>query len=186
MSVIRDKHPFSLGCLEREKSFRSISSSFISFVGGRVGRDGLELSALGGRLSALRILYRCRPRISFSSLAFGFLYNFRRFLLRRGCRQGAVTGRVGRLGECIGLTVGGSLFRLRGCPFHGCGVGCVRDGHNRLAPRRLKELRGVTPGLRQALEQALSVFLFDYCAKLHFSSVIGVQPSGFRLVSSGL
>lgn len=93
--------------------------------------------------------------------------------------MGAVTGRVGRLGERVGMTVGGRCVRMRGCTFEGCGVGDIRGGRARLSPSRLCGVRGLglKSGCRQ-LRGAGSTFLFYYCTKVECSSFMGLATRG--------
>lgn len=154
-------------------------ASFVPFFERRVTGSALGRDAGQGRLSALSLLRRFGGSMAFSSLAFRFVSSFRCFLRSENCRAGAVTGRVGRLGQRVGITVGGSCVRVRGCTFQGCGVGAVRGGRARLSPRRLRGLRGLDLTNECAgLRGALSTFLFYYCTKVECSSFVDLSPSG--------
>lgn len=158
---------------------RSSDASFVTFFHGRVTGSSLGRDAGHGRLSALRLLEDCGGSISFSRLAFRFVSSFSRCLRRGKCRAGAVTGRVGRLGHRVGMTVGGRCVRVRGCTFQGCGVGDIRGGRARLSPRRLKGVRDLRLKKQFAgLRGAGSTFLFYYCTKLQCSSFAGLSPRG--------
>lgn len=155
---------------------------FMRFVCGRVSGTSLSAGAGALRESATQLLGRCGRSLTVERVAARYLCSLRFFVRTGKFTIGAVTQRVGILGGCVGLTVGGKL--LCRSPFVKCAVGSRRARGRTLSRGRLGLFRRCI-SRHPTSGRILSTFLFDYCAKLECSSVYYFDGEGVRILGGG-